>query len=638
MSLGSGLRDALACPLHASVSAGAAARSVTLRVDGAAFQVCPSVDPAERQVSSDDGQPRPDMQATQCLPDGGTSREEGPVRNNQPVTRQEYDYPDDATLMSVTDTRSHISYANAAFIAVSGFERDEVIGQPHNIVRHPDMPAEAFADMWTTLKGGESWSALVKNRRRNGDHYWVRANATPVRRDGQLVGYMSVRTKPARAEVEAAEALYRDMREGRLRGRALRKGLLVRTGALAWMSALKTMPVRWRIRWCCIAVVAAIAAACAAAGLAGGALGTVAAASMLACVGACLWLEAQIANPLATVLRVALKAAEGNPERNVSLDRVDEIGMLLRAVNQSALNLRSLLDDVSGQARAVHAGTAEIATGNNDLSARTEQTASSLQQTAASMEQLGATVRQNADSARQADQLASAAALIASRGGQVVEQVVETMKGIHQSSRKIADIIGVIDGIAFQTNILALNAAVEAARAGEVGRGFAVVASEVRNLASRSAEAAKEIKSLIGASVERVEQGSTLVDQAGATMGELLTSITRVTDIVGEISTASAEQSDGVAQVGEAVGQMDQATQKNAALVEQSAAAAESLKQQAQRLLEAVAAFEQKPRAFDGQAVPVVSPRSGPAVAEPCARTPATLLRRSGVEGEWAPL
>jgi len=268
-------------------------------------------------------------------------------------------------------------------------------------------------------------------------------------------------------------------------------------------------------------------------------------------------------------------------------------------VNQSALNLRSLLDDVSEQAKGVHAGAADIASGNKDLSARTEQTASSLQEAAASMEQLGATVRQNADSAKQANQLALNASGTAIEGGKVVGQVVETMRGINESSRKIVDIIGVIDAIAFQTNILALNAAVEAARAGEQGRGFAVVASEVRSLAGRSAEAAKEIKSLISASVQRVEQGTVLVDQAGATMTEIVTSIRRVTDIVGEISDASAEQSAGVAQVGEAVSLMDQATQKNAALVEQSAAAAESLKQQAQLLLNAVAAFEQAPRPLD---------------------------------------
>ena len=201
------------------------------------------------------------------------------MRNNQPVTRREFDYADDATLMSVTDIHSHISYANAAFVAVSGFQRDEVIGQPHNIVRHPDMPKEAFADMWATLKGGESWSALVKNRRKNGDHYWVRANATPVRRNGRLVGYMSVRTKPTRAEVAAAEPLYRDLRDGKARGRALHKGLVVRAGLLTRALSLRTLSVRWRIRCGSFANVAIVVGACAAAGLGVNAVGIVAAAS-----------------------------------------------------------------------------------------------------------------------------------------------------------------------------------------------------------------------------------------------------------------------------------------------------------------------------------------------------------------------
>ncbi len=514
------------------------------------------------------------------------------MRNNQPVTQREFDYADDATLMSVTDTQSHITYANAAFVAVSGFDREEIIGQPHNMVRHPDMPKEAFADMWHTLKGGESWSALVKNRRKNGDHYWVRANATPVRRNNQLVGYMSVRTKPGRDEVQAAEALYKEIREGRAGGRALHKGVLIRTGIMRWASLLQTASVGWRMGTGVLASAGIVIAACAAAGVAGTALGVVAGSAGLAALINFFWLRTQVALPLATVLRVAQASAAGSPERNVVLNRVDEIGMLLRAVNQSALNLRSLVDDVSAQTEGVHLASSEIASGNNDLSARTEQTASSLEETAASMEQLGSTVQQNADNARQANQLAMKASTVAVQGGEVVGQVVQTMKGISESSRRIADIIGVIDGIAFQTNILALNAAVEAARAGEQGRGFAVVASEVRSLASRSAEAAKEIKTLISASVERVEQGTALVDMAGATMNEVVGSIKRVADIMGEISSASAEQSSGVAQVGEAVGQMDQATQQNAALVEQSAAAAESLKAQAGALVEAVGVFK----------------------------------------------
>ena len=298
-----------------------------------------------------------------------------------------------------------------------------------------------------------------------------------------------------------------------------------------------------------------------------------------------------LTRPAAQAVEVASRIADGDLTQDVPAHGSDEMGRMLDALQAMQASLRRVVGGVRSGSDGIATASHEIASGNQNLSQRTEEQASALQQTAASMEQLGSTVRQNADNAREADRLARAANEVARSGGSVVGEVVDTMKGIHDSSRRIADIIAVIDGIAFQTNILALNAAVEAARAGEQGRGFAVVAGEVRSLAQRSAEAAREIKTLIGASVERVEKGTALVDRAGATMQEVVGSIERVTAIVGEISSASAEQSSGVSQVGDAVSQMDKATQQNAALVEQSAAAAESLSDQARALVQAVAVF-----------------------------------------------
>ena len=298
-----------------------------------------------------------------------------------------------------------------------------------------------------------------------------------------------------------------------------------------------------------------------------------------------------VQRPVSGCIKFAEGIAAGNLSESFSAMREDDIGRLQRALGEMQKSLRSLVSNVRDSSDSIFTASAEIATGNQDLSVRTEQTASNLQQAASSMEQLTGTVKQSADSARQANQLASSAAEDAARGGVVVSQVVQTMNDITASSKKISDIIGVIDGIAFQTNILALNAAVEAARAGEQGRGFAVVASEVRSLAQRSAQAAKEIKGLIGASVEKVEGGSRLVAAAGATMSEIVGSVQRVSDIIGEITAASAEQSDGIGHVNTSVAELDKMTQQNSALVEESAAAAESLKEQAGKLAQVVGAF-----------------------------------------------
>ena len=296
--------------------------------------------------------------------------------------------------------------------------------------------------------------------------------------------------------------------------------------------------------------------------------------------------------PLQEAVAVARAVASGDLTRQITAEGHNEAAKLLRALQEMQTSLARVVGAVRQGAEVVASASEQIAQGNQDLAQRTQETAAALEETAASAEELGSTVGHNADNARAANQLARQASEVASQGGQVVGQVVDTMRGINESSRRIADIIGVIDGIAFQTNILALNAAVEAARAGEAGRGFAVVASEVRSLAQRSAGAAREIKALISASVARVEQGSQQVDAAGATMSEVVAAIGRVTDLMGEISAATTEQSTGIGQVGEAVSQMERTTQQNAALVEESAAAAESLAEQAQALVKEVDMFK----------------------------------------------
>ncbi|GAA6142272.1 Cache 3/Cache 2 fusion domain-containing protein [Hydrogenophaga sp. 5NK40-0174] len=336
--------------------------------------------------------------------------------------------------------------------------------------------------------------------------------------------------------------------------------------------------------------------------------------------GMCIfWLvRRHVSRPLQDLVAMITRVSSGDLSHAFGSQRKDEVGLVVNEIENMRGRYVSMVTDLKHAAGNINSASSEIATGNQDLSGRTEQAASNLQQTAASMEELTSTVSQSAEAARQANQLAASAAETAQRGGQVVSQVVATMDEINSSSQKISDIIGVIDGIAFQTNILALNAAVEAARAGEQGRGFAVVAGEVRSLAQRSAEAAKEIKGLIGASVEKVEDGSRLVGEAGSTMGEIVSSVQRVTDIIGEITAATGEQNDGINQVNVAVSQLDQMTQQNAALVEQSAAAAESLRDQARRLSDVIGVFRVDGAGADSGAVETVEIKA----MKPAAATP----------------
>ncbi|MYN46373.1 PAS domain S-box protein [Pseudoduganella sp. FT93W] len=522
------------------------------------------------------------------------------MRVNHPVTQHEYVMEDGKTIVSSTDLRGNINYANQYFIQVSGYTEQELIGAPQNILRHPDMPPEAFADMWQTIQSGTPWTGVVKNRRKNGDFYWVLANVTPVIESGKPVGYLSVRTKPERDQIVAAEKLYREIREGnprRLRivhGRALRSFWWTRAREAVRMSLDKQLISATTLLAGAMLVLTGLLFGVDGSRLAAmqgwlGSLALIAALGML-CLGRSLYFK--VAMPLKRATHAARMMAGGDLTSTIKVQGEDEMAQLLAALRQTNVNLRSIIGDVRANFDQISMATDEIADGNMDLSGRTESQASSLQQTAASMEQLTSTVQQSASNVASANQLAERAAQVAAQGGDIVAQVVATMDAINASSSKILDIIGMIDGIAFQTNILALNAAVEAARAGEEGRGFAVVASEVRALAQRSAGAAKEIKELINASMEKVQAGTQLTSNAGTTMHQVIEAVSRVTQVMDEISNATQEQSDGIGQVNLAVIQIDDITQRNAALVEEAAAAAGNLAMQTRCVSQAIAVFK----------------------------------------------
>ncbi|PUZ07297.1 methyl-accepting chemotaxis protein, partial [Cronobacter sakazakii] len=416
------------------------------------------------------------------------------------VTQREVTLANDTTLMSTTDLQSYITHANDAFIEVSGYTSEELTGSPHNLVRHPDMPKAAFADMWYTLKQGEPWTGIVKNRCKNGDHYWVRANVAPMVRGGKITGFMSIRTRASAEEIAAVEPLYKALREGR-KPRRLFKGLVLRN---AWWGKLPAVPLRWRLRGVMAALFVAWMAVMACTG-APMLIPALAAAVMLLLGGAAL--EWQIVRPVENVARQALRIATGESQSITHINRVDEVGVTLRAVGQLGLMCRWLMNDVSGQVSSVRSGSETLARGNDDLNERTRQTVVNVQQTVTTMNQMAASVQNNSATAAAADKLSSEASDAARLGGQTMETVVNTMDEIADSTQRIGSITALINDIAFQTNILALNAAVEAARAGEQGKGFAVVAGGGGRLGPPPADAGHEIRKRIDARARKEGAG-----------------------------------------------------------------------------------------------------------------------------------
>jgi aerotaxis receptor len=522
------------------------------------------------------------------------------MRSNFPVTNVEIELSDTETIVSTTDLQGNITYANPYFIAISGYTEDELIGAPQNILRHPDMPVEAFADFWATIRSGRSWTGMVKNRCKNGDAYWVMANATPVMENGKAVGYMSVRTKPTRQQVTAAAELYRNLKAGTAGNIRLEQGVVRTAGLRGRLVDATNLTLRGRIALN-LTFQGAVLLLLLGFNLLDGAtlfpnaktaLNVINAAAIVSILHFWYTLHTTLLRPIDVAREACQVMAGGDMTADFNSDRRDEMGQLMRALRQLRVNLQSIVGDVRNNFDSISVATGEIAAGNMDLSGRTEAQASALEETASSMEELASTVQQNSASVGQASSMAETADATAVSGGLIVGEVIATMDQITQASHKIGDIIGIIESIAFQTNILALNAAVEAARAGEQGRGFAVVASEVRNLAQRSNTSAQEIKRLIADSIGQVEAGAALATRAGQRTQEVQAAVRKVSGLMTEIASASREQVAGIGQVNDAVTQMDGVTQQNAALVEQSAAAAAALQEQTIKVVQALAIFK----------------------------------------------
>jgi aerotaxis receptor len=521
------------------------------------------------------------------------------MQEDPPVTDDEYVLSEQDVIITCTDTAGRIVYANDAFLRSSGYRREEVMGEPQSIVRHPDMPSEAFRDMWATIEENQPWAGVVKNRRIDGGFYWVVANVTPVFERGQKVGYMSVRTKPSREQIAKAERLYARLHAtGRNRLR-LAAGEPVRTGmrGLAdWLLGLPVLLRLWLIMATLIAVLLLQAFGMNRVLLPG--LPALWQTWLLAGVGAGLamasgiYLSRKILCPLRAINASAIGVLCGHIQQRFPEQGDAQTRTLGRMLNQMNAKLVGILIDAKISIDVIRDAANAFADGNAELANRTDEQASAIEQTTASLGEITETSEQNALGAQRANLSGRETAESAEVAAQEVHRTVGVMAQVRDHSRKISDITSVIDGIAFQTNIIALNASVEAARAGQYGRGFAVVAAEVRSLAQRAASAAKEIKTLIETSLDTVALATQAATRAGETMNAVEQAVTRLTHTVHDIALASQGQSAQIAQINEAVGQVAGLTQRNAILVQRSATASLGLQQQTQLLETALSVFQ----------------------------------------------
>lgn len=541
-----------------------------------------------------------------------------------PVTQAEYVLRDDEVIITHTDPSSRITYANPAFVNSSEYSLEECLGQPQNIVRHPDMPKEAFADLWATIQSGRSWTGIVKNRRKSGGFYWVRANITPIMEGSRIAGYMSVRVKPTGQEIRDAQRVYAAFRAGQAGSLRIVQGRvhdMSLKGRLASLYARLLDPSLRTGTWVVLGFLSVLLAGLGFMHFRSNGFDLITNLTLLAAaiaISNMLYVQRSVVQPLLQLQRCAFQLVSGDTRRRIPPHGVACVASVAQALEQLRVKLDGVLRDNLAAAGQVRDGVGEVLHANTELSNRTHQHATSLEETAASLEQLTAAVERNTDSAQQATLLATQSSSATVEGREVVGEVFATMNQIAESSKRIGEIVGIIDSIAFQTNLLALNAAVEAARAGDQGRGFAVVAQEVRSLAQRSAASAKEIHDLIDGSRTVVARGTELAGRAEQSMQQVVTSVKQVAAVVAEIGAASREQAAGIDQINHAITQMDSITQRDAQMAQELLTTAANLERESRQMLAAISSFSMQ------QVAPIdalpTHPSAAPGPAHPLRR------------------